>query len=525
MSEGEAEVVRAGGRRLRPTRDEAVAAAASAALFALAFPPLGLLGPAFLCLVPMAVFLARQADAGASARVGVRVAFWFGILGYGANVYWIASALSIYTKLAILGYFGALVVMAVMTALWGGAYVITRRRTGWALALLLPLTWVAHEIAIDYLPDLAFPWLPLGLSTAQFPVVAQLADISGIRGVSFWIAAVAGTLADMFIARRVLKRQMLGIVVTVAAVVGYGLHRLSSIELHKLAPIAVIQPNVPQQDKWLETNQGKISGMLAAGTRQVLANSHPTLILWPEVSLPDFLFRHPEWKDTLSTLATQGHSALLAGIIDLQFRTQEDYDYWNAAILIDSTGGATQRIYHKGKLVPIVERVPFFNPRWFTFLGRYFGGYGRGGEPVLFHAGDVKFGVLICYESIFPRVSREYKREGANLLVNITNDAWFGRSLAPWQHLAHLRMRAIENRLPVARSANTGISGWIDPLGRVRAATDIFVPAAQTYDVETTDAVSPYVRFGDWVSLLSVIGTVAIVAMGFRKNRVPSIEA
>jgi apolipoprotein N-acyltransferase len=127
--------------------------------------------------------------------------------------------------------------------------------------------------------------------------------------------------------------------------------------------------------------------------------------------------------------------------------------------------------------------------------------------------------VLICYESIFPQLSRAYRRNGADVLLNITNDAWFGRSLAPYQHESHLALRAIENRVGIVRSANTGISEYIDPLGRVHGATALFVEASRSFRVETTDVRTPFTRYGDWVGILSAIATVVLVLWDRARRR------
>ena len=167
-----------------PSRGGAWSALASAAIFAVAFPPFKLLLPAFLCLIPIAVFVARLADDDGGAAEAARVGFWFGFLGYGANLYWIAVALLLYTKLALLGYVASLIWLAPVVALTMLALYFARKVSGWPLAILLPIVWTASELVFNYLNDLSFPWLPLGLAVAHVPLLAQVADISGVRGVS-----------------------------------------------------------------------------------------------------------------------------------------------------------------------------------------------------------------------------------------------------------------------------------------------------------------------------------------------------
>ena len=524
-------------RVLWPARHEAVAALASAILFALAFPPVPLLVPVFICLVPMAVGIARQADDSGTLRGAARIGFWFAIVGYGSALYWIAGALSLFTKLAILGFVAAIVWLGIMVSIVAMSLYAARRATGLPLAIVLPVVWTAGELVLAHFPDLSFPWLPLGLSTVQAPALAQFAEVSGVRGVSFWIAAVNGLLADMWLlyrARSVAEggarafwtsapalSRLAAIAAILALAASYGMWRMRTIELRSVAPIAVVQPNIPQDEKWQAEQRDRIVGIIAGITRDLLPESDAELVVWPEVALPGYLFDHPEWRDTLHSLAAIDSTPILFGVLDVDFRTREDYDYYNAAMLTDERGTVgAQPPYRKGHLVPIVERVPFVNPNWFSGM-KYFGAFGIGTETEPFELASGRAGVLICYESIYPQRSRGFRRSGADILINITNDAWFGRSLAPWQHHAHLILRAIETRVGIVRSANTGISGYIDPLGIDRGRTDLFVVAAPTYVAQTTDVTTMYVRFGDWLGVLSLVATVgATIAYGVQhRNR------
>jgi apolipoprotein N-acyltransferase len=497
-------------------------AAASALLFAISFPPFPLLVPVFLCLTPLAVLIARQTDEGASPRAAARLGFWFGLLGYACALYWIAIALSLYTKLAVLGYIGAIAWLAPIVALAMAVLAALRRFTGLPMAILLPVVWVALEVTLNYTSDLAFPWLPLGLATSRYPVLAQAADLSGVRGLSFWIAATNGLLADAWLLRRTPPAVALRagiIVVLFLAVAGYGAYRLRTVELLPVAPIAVVQPNIPQEDKWQEENQGRIAGILAEITREHLGDSDAKLVVWPEVALPGFLGDHPDWTDTLATLSRPTGVPILFGVLDVQFHPGGDYDYFNAALLTDSRGRVgAHPPYRKEFLVPVIERVPFVNPDWFRGM-RYFGGYGRGDDPAPMELPFGKLGVLICYESVFPQLSREFRRKGVDVLVNITNDAWFGRSVAPHQHESHIALRAIENRVGIVRSANTGISEYVDPLGRRHGPTELFVRAARTYQAQTTDLLTLYVRIGDWIGTASFAAVLLLLATAWWRGR------
>jgi apolipoprotein N-acyltransferase len=293
--------------------------------------------------------------------------------------------------------------------------------------------------------------------------------------------------------------------------------------LRPLAPVAVVQPNVPEDVKLREENRRRFIGIMAGATREALAAADPALVVWPETALPGFIVDHPDWVDSVRTLVGIEGAPILFGTIDLEwvdaFSTPPKYNYYNAALLADSLGRIdAQPPYRKKYLVPIVERVPFLNPQWFSGID-YFGGFGRGGEPPPFALSFGEVGTLICYESIYPQHARAFRQKGADLLANITNDAWFGHSSAPWQHFAHMRLRAIETRMAAVRSANTGISAYIDPLGRVVEATGLFVPAVHTWNVQTSDVITPYVRFGDWIGWLCLAGTAAICLMQWLRTR------
>ena len=494
----------------------------SAALFAISFPPFPLILPIFIALVPVTVAVARMADGSDTAKSAARLGAWFCVLGYGCNLYWIATALLIYTKLAFLGYAGTLIGAAPIIAATTVTLFSLRRMTRLPMALLLPPVWVVSELVFLYLGDLAFPWLPLALGVSRTPILAQIADLSGLHGVSLWIACTTGLIADAWLMRhdwRAVALRGAALVAMVAAVIGYGAWRMRSIELRPLANVAVVQPNVPQEEKWQAENRGRIVGMLASLTRQHLQRDDAQLLLWPEAALPGFFSNQYGWADTLAALTRVNGTPILFGVLDVDFYSREDYDYYNAAMLADSLGGVHQDdAYHKSYLVPVVERVPFINPDWFQGL-KYFGGYSRGGDPELMELPFGQLGVLICYESIFPQRSRLYRRNGADLIVNITNDAWFGRSLAPHQHLAHLALRAIETRLGIARAANTGISGYIDPLGRMHGTTGLFVTDTRTYQTHTTSAGTLYVRIGNWVGIASVAFVALALLIGRARRR------
>ena len=476
----------------------------SGVLFALAFPPLPLAGLIFVCLVPVAVMVARAADSGQPASTAARIrrlvfSGWVRALPVLDR-----RRPSLFTSQAWLAYAATIVGMCGLVALTTTALYRARRLTRWPMAVLLPAAWVSLEILLLYFSDLAFPWFPLGLAMATHPTLAQAADLSGVHGLSVWIAVTNGLLADAWMAlpgwrrfsvrtqypdrsnlwllrtlfvappdqsdeaaritagaRFVISRLTLAAALGVA-VWGYGVWRQDTISLRPLGRVGIVQPNVSEDEKMQRTTNSFIVP-LASLTRQEEATETPLLVVWPETALPDFLGNHPDWVDSLRSLAHTGHAPILFGMIDLTMTGpgRNDFDYFNAATVVDTAGRiSVEPPYHKVYVVPIVERVPFLNPHWFAMF-KYFGGFGRGTSAIPFNLAVGRVGVLICYESIFPQQARRFRRAGADLIVNMTNDAWFGKGLAPYQHEAHSAGSARSRRglascaRPIPASPNT----------------------------------------------------------------------
>ena len=519
------------------SRDEALAVAGSATLFALAFPPFPGILSALCCLVPLGVIIARGAGRIDGLRDAARVGFWFGVVGYALGVYWIAPAFAHFTRLAVVGYLAVVVALGMLTAAGAASIGALRRATGWPMALVLPLGWVALEVVLANLPQVAFPWLPLGLATASVPALAQFADVSGVHGSSFALAAVNGLFVDAWLVRGSWRPVLARVAVALAVVAGLAAHgawRIATIDTRALAPVAVVQPNIAPAEKWIESEQDAIVATLAALTRAVPRTAGVSLVVWPEAALPDVFQSRPDWRDTLQALAREVGAPILFGMPERQGRGGGTVAYYNAAMLTSGDGAIEQPAHRKRDLVPVIERVPFAGLPW-SDDASYFGGYSAGRTSVFEHPLG-RIGTLICYESIFPGRARESRRAGADLLVSLTNDAWFGRTTAPWQHASHLALRAIENRIGIVRSANSGFSGYVDPLGRVHGRTTLFTRSVTIHEPGTTDVSTLYVRAGDWIGTLSaliVLAAVAVLAVRARQvrmqthatRRAPTLEA
>ena len=495
------------GRALWPLRDEALAAAGSALLFALTFPPVPLVVPALMCLVPVGVAITRASDRQDGIRAAARLGFWFGLLAYAIGVYWIAPAFSHFTRLAVAGYLAIIVAAGMLTALGAAGIGALRRATHWPMAIVLPLGWVALEVVFASIPEIAFPWLPLGLAVAPLPMVAQFADVSGVHGLSFVLAAVNGLLVDAWLARswRPVLVRASAAAALVIGLAAYGAWRMATTAIRPLGTVAVVQPNAQPREKWDVARQDSIVATLAELTRSVPHAADVSLIVWPEAALPATFEARPDWRDTLRALVRAAGAPILLGMPELE--RSDRATYYNSAMLTSARGDIVQPAHRKRDLVPVIERVPFSSMPWRGASG-ISDGYSAGRMSLFDHPLG-RIGTLICYESIFAGRARESRRSGAALLVSITNDAWFGLTTAPGQHASHLVLRAIETRTGIVRSANSGFSGYMDPLGRVHGRSALFVRAVDVHEVETTDVTSPYVRAGDWIGVLSVVLTAA----------------
>ncbi len=521
---------------------------AAGVLAALAHPPFHLLVPSFVALVPLALWLrALPADEG-GARAARRGGFLFGGVYFGLVLYWLVVALIVYNPLAILAFLLPVLALALFMAGMAWGVHESRVRLGWPLWVGLPAFWTAVEWLRAHVPQIGFPWMQFGDTLTGFPRLIGAADLVGSRGLSFWLvlanALLAAAIAGWWSARRggrsnlgalaAVRGPALAWLVVVLVPILYSTARWQMLELRPAARVGVIQPNIPQHIK-LDRVAATDSAMRATATllSRELAGSGPfDLLILPETAihlefepLPSRGFPgRPHLAAWSADLARRLDAAVLFGSVGLDDLGGGDYAYFNSAYLV-SPEGARQR-QDKHYLVPVVERVPFFDPAWFGEL-EHFGGFGRGDrQPEPLAAAGARFGVLICYESIYSPMTRHFRRAGADFLVNITNDAWFGReepwwsrSSALWQHPAHMVMRAVETRAGVARSANTGISGLIDPLGRWSHRTELFVPAAFAGRVLTTDGLTVYVRYGDVVGWLALFVALGGAGAAFLRSR------
>lgn len=484
------------------------------------YPPFPLPPLSFLAITP-AVLLIRQAIQDTDPRRAFRWGWWYGVVTNALVLYWMIVALWHFTPMSALGYLATIAVLGLLTGVlfW---FVVRLRLAapGVPLWVVLPVAWTALEWLIGHLGDVSFPWLGLGTSLADAPVLVQWADLAGARGVTLWVAWCNVMIVDAATSVRgapYAVRRATILLATILLALGYGAWRMRTLPVREVGVVGLVQPNEGFREKWDSAHADSVVAKLLAHSRELLARARPQLIIWPEAAVPDFLWRRPPWEAAITSLARESHVPIFTGIVhaDPSWRSTSD-PYFNAALLVDSTGEWRRHpVYAKHYLVPVTERVPFVPVRLFRAvpgLARWSGGVSSGRDLPVYETSIGRFGVIICYESAFEDLPRKYRARGADFLVNITNDAWFGRTSAPQQHASHLVLRAIETRMGVARAANSGISEFLDPLGRAYAATKLDEEAIVADVLRTSDVIPLYVRIGDWVGTLVVVLTLAGIA-------------
>ncbi|HMK34058.1 MAG TPA: apolipoprotein N-acyltransferase [Desulfomonilaceae bacterium] len=485
------------------------AAAAAGFLLALAFPPFNLDFLAWIAFVPLLCVLEQDGTPGRAPFYGAA----FGIAFFMLDMNWIYSTLVTHGHFgavpAVLTFLALIFMLAAFPAGFASAVAVCGRR-GFSVFLTAPFIWTGIEY-IRAVIFSGFPWDLAGYSQAGRLHVVQIADITGIYGISFLLLLVNGAAADLIQSVAQKKRPrllMLGIAVLIAvSAIMYGQVRILEFSpaspSGESCPIGVLQGNIPQEMKWeARTRELTFSTYERLGAAAVREGAR--LLIWPETSVPVlFGTRDPDTQQPGRISEILG-VPMLVGAPYCETVDGNDY-YYNSALLMDGVN-LTGR-YDKIHLVPFGEYMPL---SWLLPLGPGIAAREADYSPghfmtVLSVPGCVPFSVLICYEAIFPDLARAALANGAQLLVNITNDGWFGDTGAPYQHLAMAKLRSVENRVWLLRSANTGISAAFDPAGNMVTSIPL---QKEGYFVVTVPragrAGSFYCSFGDIFAWLCV---------------------
>jgi apolipoprotein N-acyltransferase len=463
-----------------------------------------------------------------STRRALALGLLAGAVYFSVTLYWLVETMTTFGGLspavAVLAAFLLVAYLSLFPGICAVVVARSARAMGPVAAICAAPAWVATELGRQYVWA-GFPWALLGYSQIRWLEIAQLASITGVYGLSFLLALTGAAAAYLIVTK---ERRSLAVAmavgVFVVACAAWGRMRLNDGSLVSTgAPVrvAVLQANIAQQDKWNPSLADEITRRYIDMTREALARG-ATFVIWPESSTPFYFEQDLLRGSAIRRLALEGKATLLIGSDQVEpvraepNREKPEERVYNAAFVI-KPDGLTGAVYRKMHLVPFGEYVPA--QRLLFFVGpivEAVSAFVPGTEAVLLPVGDHHASTAICYEVIFASLMRQFVVNGSELLTTITNDAWYGASSAPYQHWDQAAMRSIENGRYLARAANTGISGFVDPYGRVMEKTSLFRQHLVVADLRFRTARTIYTRLGDVVAWASLAITVAALLASAR---------
>ncbi len=514
----------------------------SGLLLVVCFPRPDWEGAAWCALVPL-LFVVE----GSTPRAAFGYGFLSGVVRFAGVLYWLVQTMALYGNLPVSISTLIYLLLVITCGLFDAVFamgVARLRKEGMNMVLFTPCLWVSLEWIRSVFMT-GFPWASLGYSQYLFHPLIQIADITGMYGVSFLVVMGNAVIAEVLISkwgtepRRLPVLEISVTLILLAVSLGYGFWRIQAVE-EKMSmcttplQVGLIQGNIRQDEKWTGEYQQKTIDIYQELSRQA-ASGGAEIIVWPETAAPFFfeLERDKKYADQIRDLAGELELPFCFGSLAYEVAEHGRFDFLNRAYLLSPEGSLLGK-YDKIHLVPFGEYVPYqfvfgFVHKMVQAAGNFYPGenfslltFPRNGE-------EVKIGSLICYELIFPDLSRKFIKKGANLLVTITNDAWFGRTSAPYQHFSMGVFRSIENRVWLVRAANTGISGVIDPLGRIRSTTEIFTRKFLVESVCPGSFKTFYTFYGDvflWGCVgISLLGIGAVVRKWISERKSKKVKS
>jgi apolipoprotein N-acyltransferase len=480
-------------------------AALSGALLVLSFPLVNLWPLAWFFLVPLLL-----CTRGKNGKDAFLLGVFAGMIAYLGLIYWVIVAVHRYGNIPLPLAIPVLLLLVIYLSLYWGVFSFfasfAKEKGGWMALLAFPTLWVGLEYLRSFLLS-GFPWSLVGYSQYLNTAFVQIADITGVSGVSFLLILVNTLLFLWVVAWSEKKRgPIIGTICTVVLVTvtfAYGYWKISApLKAEKGLTVGVVQGNISQDVKWDSTFQKKTLSIYRDLSLE-LKEQAPGLIVWPETAVPSYFPSGAELDETVMDIAHETGTYLLVGGLSAKEKkksareVKEVIEVSNSAYLLSPQRRIVGR-YDKMHLVPFGEYIPFSSR--FPVLNKLVGIWNieAGEKAVLFRLPRGRFGVMICFEAIFPELCRALVRDGADFMVTITNDAWFGNTSAPYQHLSQAAFRAIENRVWLVRAANSGISGFVDPWGRIRKSSDLFVPAVLSEQISfRANTITFYTKYGE----------------------------
>jgi apolipoprotein N-acyltransferase len=474
----------------------------SALLFSLAFPPSPFGFVAYLCLVPLIIALEKKNPSSA-----FKIGYVFGLISNSLLLFWVCWA-------TIPGTVAAIILLCLYTAILCWFYAIVQRGWGKGAVFFFPFLWVGMEYARS-LTEISFPWLNLSYTQTYYLKLIQHASLWGNYGVSFWILWLNLIVYILIKNKKRLKLAIILFAVLVIPPYIYGSWVMSERIEGEEIKIALLQGNIEPEIKWdekfLDYNIQTYIDMSKKVTQE-----NVDLVIWPETAAPCYLAAESLYMAKVQATCDELNVPLLVGTNDYQVTSGGKLKYFNSAFLFTPHGGYPQ-VYNKIHLVPFSEKIPYDEKLQISEkvqLGQ--SDFSSGDQLTIFRIPKGKFATLICFESVYPALVRDFVNRDIDFLVNMTNDGWFGKTHGPFQHARIAIFRAIENRIAIARCANTGVSMFIDPYGRTKKVTKIFVREIVTGQIPLKSATLTenrtfYARYGDWFA--QACGLISLLSM------------
>ncbi|MFO7557337.1 MAG: apolipoprotein N-acyltransferase [Desulfobacterales bacterium] len=503
----------------------------SGLLLTCSFPKVGADWVAWFSLVPM-LFALQSLPPGRAFCMGLTT----GTVHYLTLLYWLIPMMEIYGGIPLWLGTGFIFLLALYLGLYVAAFSAILKRfciQPVGIFFLIPVLIVSFEYLRSFLFS-GFPWELLGYSQYNRLPLIQISDITGVYGVSFLIALVNGAFLIVLlhltrvrwqnfpVSKKVAAGSAGMTVLVVAAVLLYGNQRIKTVdELQAGSPavkISVIQGNIDQSKKWEHSYQQETVEKYIRMSLSTSSES-PELIVWPETATPFyFLSRyHVDLTRLIQEGVKRSGAFFLVGSPSYE-RNNHEIEYYNSAYLLNPEGESIGK-YSKVHLVPYGEYIPL--KKWIPFLGKLVaqvGDFKPGKKGSTLKWGENRIGIQICFEVIFPELARAMAKNRAALFVNITNDAWFGTSSGPHQHFSMTIFRSVENKRALVRSANTGISGFIDPCGRILSKTSLSTEATLTQTVPFMEIKTIYMIAGDLFALICLLSATLFIVFRFIKK-------
>jgi apolipoprotein N-acyltransferase len=475
----------------------------SGLMLSASFPPGHLEWMAWVAIIPLLISIEKERPLN-SFRLGMIA----GLAHYLTLLYWAIYAVNTYGELGLIPSIGILFLLCLYLSLYPALFAVLVNffRLRRFVTLGIAGIWVSLEY-VRAVFITGFPWCLLGYSQFNHPLLIQIADITGVYGISFLIAAINTLIYILFFkgpgtsGKKDLIFQTFVVAILFIACLVYGNHCLSKADLNdngrKTMNVSIIQGNIDQSVKWDTAFMKESLDKYLSLTRQA-ANSKPGLIVWPETAAPFFFQDNTESSQDVLKAAKESGAWLIFGTPAYEKEDILFVRYYNRAYLA-SPEGKVAGYYDKVHLVTFVEYIPL--SKFLPFFHRMVtaaGDFSSGTQSGLLKTTEATAGALICYEAIFPELSRKEVMSGANFLVVLSNDAWFGVTSAPYQLMTMSAFRAVENRRPLIRATNTGFSGFVDPWGRIANEGGLFTTEVLTKTVQTgCKDITFYSRYGD----------------------------